>query len=1080
MTDALQIELAQLEHLMQNPAFRQDTLEVLEDYKLARLKLATSPSMDNDELLQRLSFAAALLEYLGVSLLENREDHQVDQGQIEETFKAAAELFEYVYTVSRYSDELTRQELSWALHAAFCYTLGGIAPNSQFIAAKIGEQELREITIASPYELYAEIDRLSILFLAREVLIVNRRARNLLELRDDIEHLAIEKLDSDEWGTIDIAYLAGYLHILQALNDASEYLLEGTEPKVVSVSDELASAERLFFDIHAAEEYRSVRLLRLAINRILEASIWKRLTAFKRIPKQLEYLERLARRPKPLIELWKSQVDALDAGVLDLAKNRIAISMPTSSGKTLVAEIAIIQTLTSGQPCVYVVPTRALTTEVRDILQEDIGPLGYRVASVVGTIEWHEVESEITREADVLVVTPEKLDLLIRRKDPQVMRAGLVIFDEGHNIEDKERGVRLELAVVNVKQALPLAKILLLSAVLPNTQQIANWLANGVGTAIIVDWRPTRLKPGYFTWDGMIGEVRYHDKTKIQVFRKRKKTDERFSTLRRTTAQLAKRYANLGGVLILTTSKPECEAIAESILDVLDESEINRYAGAPEITGLTMQIRREVGEGFLLERLAKSGIAYHHADLPPRVRRSLEKAIKEGSFRYIVATTTLAEGVNLPISTVIVHNLEFTQLDDKGKFIGRIPMSRRKFWNIAGRAGRALRDTEGHVILLEPDRRWPDLDLEEYLNWHLVNLEPVESILKKVFRQILRIAQDLPFETSRLLFSDEPLIEQFQVEILHAILEGYLDASQPRTIRQFVNQLLFAYQTDRDTREYRRFMEFTRAHVRHVAGRELDRQFQEYIDTSGLSINSSIKLYNKLVELGINELARLVKLRDSNGRLDDQILGDIFDIVFTLREMRPRDASKQKAVLLSWISGKPLSEIARLHFAIRKDGKGQIKDNERMLEDCSNFIYSRLTNLAPWGLYAFQQMVEYIRQHGCERLTGGAMSSSVTELLYNEELSFLPLYANFGVNDPVAAYLCLLGVERIDSLLLTKQYRETDTTLIPSLDDVKRWLVSIEADTVRERFEKAGRPFDEYLLQIYRLVQRELHATGNA
>ena len=127
MTDALQVELAKLEQLIQNPDFSQDTLEVLEDYKLARLKLATPSNMDNDKLLQRLSFAAALLEYFGVSLLEHGETRQVDQEQVEETFKTAAELFEYVYTVSKHSDELTRQELSWALHAAFCYTLGSTA-----------------------------------------------------------------------------------------------------------------------------------------------------------------------------------------------------------------------------------------------------------------------------------------------------------------------------------------------------------------------------------------------------------------------------------------------------------------------------------------------------------------------------------------------------------------------------------------------------------------------------------------------------------------------------------------------------------------------------------------------------------------------------------------------------------------------------------------------------------------------------------------------------------------------------------------------------------------------------------------
>ncbi len=1077
MADALSIEVAKLEQLNRNLDFNDDILAVLEDYKLVRLKLAP-PSDTDDKQLQRLSFSAALLEYLGVSLLVTAEPDQVDRVRIEETLNKAAELYEYIYTVSNGSDEITRQELYWGLHASLCYTLGGTAPNSQFIAAKIGGYEPREPTIISPLELYQEVDRLSILLLGREISQVVPRAQSLLGDKDNIERLAIEKLDSDEWGTPDIAYLAGYIHILQALSDAAEYLLQGAEAQAVSVGDELASAEKLFMEIHAAEEYRSTRLLRLATAQILEASIWRRLAAFTRLPRQSEYLERLASRRKPLIELWKSQLEALDAGVLDLAKNRIALSMPTSSGKTLIAEMAMIQTLTSGQPCVYVVPTRALTTEVRDTLQEDIGTLGYRVVSTVGTIEWHAVESAIIRDADILVLTPEKLDLLIRRKDPRVLQAGLVIVDEGHNIEDRERGLSLELAVVNVKQALPQARILLLSAVLPNAQQLANWLANGIGTALTIEWRPTRLKPGYFAWSDLMGEVTYQDGTRIQVLQKRTKTDKRFSTVRRTTAELAKRYASLGRVLVLTTSKPECEKIAESILHLLDESEVDSFADSPGVTRLTTQIRREIDEGFLLERLVKSGIAYHHADLPPRVRRSVEEILKEGEFQYVVSTTTLAEGVNLPISTVLVHDLKFIDFDRTGKFVGRTTMSGRKYWNVAGRAGRALRDTEGHVILIEPERRWPELDLEEYLNWHLANLEPVESRLKLFLQRVLELLPELPLETGEVLFPNEPLIEQFQVAILHAILEGYLDPSQPSTIRRFINQTLFAYQTDRETQEYRRFVEFTRRHVMHVAGRELmDRQFQEYIDSSGLSINSSLMLYDELLSLGTEGLVRLVRFRDIDGEIDDQVLNAIFGLVFSLREFRTRDLERQKAVLLSWISGKPLPALAQQHFAMKKDSKGQAVDNERMLEDCTNFVYSHLVNLTPWGLYAFQQMVEYIRLYGYERLAGGSTLQLGAELLYIEELSFLPLYAAFGVDDPVATYLCLLGVERIDSLLLTKQYREADKTPIPSLDSLKRWFAAVEADRIRVWFDEVERPSDEYLFQIHRWVRREISAS---
>jgi replicative superfamily II helicase len=224
--------------------------------------------------------------------------------------------------------------------------------------------------------------------------------------------------------------------------------------------------------------------------------------------------------------VWPSQRIALDAGLLDRSARSMAVTMPTSAGKTHIAEWAILHALAPGDDnrwrllvpdlAVYVVPTRALAAQVERYLADSLELVGLRVSSLFGSAEHVRYETELLGFTDVLVVTTEKLDLLLRNMPVLADRLRLVLVDEGHALDKSERGLRLEMLLTRIRRTTPGARVVLLSAVLPNGEDIARWLdpaADGSNQAEI-DWSPSRLRTGVFSWrgreaDGQRGAIDY-------------------------------------------------------------------------------------------------------------------------------------------------------------------------------------------------------------------------------------------------------------------------------------------------------------------------------------------------------------------------------------------------------------------------------------------------------------------------------------------------------------------------------------------------------------------------------------------
>ncbi len=194
----------------------------------------------------------------------------------------------------------------------------------------------------------------------------------------------------------------------------------------------------------------------------------------------------------------------LEQGLLDQAATAVVIDMPTSGGKTLLAQFRILQALNQFDAengwVAYVAPTRALTAQLTRRLRRDFSPIGVKVEALTGAVEVDAFEEELLKQTgdqrgfDVLVSTPEKLQLVIRNKKvPRPL--ALVVMDEAHNIESESRGMRMELLLATVKQECARANFLLLMPFVENAYKLARWLAEDARAGRAISLGTTAWKP---------------------------------------------------------------------------------------------------------------------------------------------------------------------------------------------------------------------------------------------------------------------------------------------------------------------------------------------------------------------------------------------------------------------------------------------------------------------------------------------------------------------------------------------------------------------------------------------------------
>jgi replicative superfamily II helicase len=273
-----------------------------------------------------------------------------------------------------------------------------------------------------------------------------------------------------------------------------------------------------------------------------------------------------------------------------------------------------------------------------------------------GGLEHVDHELDLLIDSHVVVATSEKLDLLMRNSPEFAERIALVIVDEGHLIGDKARGLRLELMLTRLRRRAPSARLLLTSAVVPNSDGLGGWLlpTDPERSVSNSSWSPSRLRVGVFGWQGAerhgrTGTVRYRpDDADPNFFVPRVLTQHVPPTGRHPfprdkkdiAAALVLHYQRLGPVLVGSTTRPNVESVAKALVVAHRRrrgiTRIAAFAAAveEEATGerrkLADLVDEVAGAGHQLRQMVLLGIAYHHAGLPDRLRKAFEQAYRDG------------------------------------------------------------------------------------------------------------------------------------------------------------------------------------------------------------------------------------------------------------------------------------------------------------------------------------------------------------------------------------------------------------------------------------------------------------------
>ena len=401
--------------------------------------------------------------------------------------------------------------------------------------------------------------------------------------------------------------------------------------------------------------------------------------------------------------LYPPQAEAVEAGVT--AGESLVASVPTASGKTLVAQLAMLSAVDRGGTALYIVPLRALASEKREEFSvfEDHGvTVGVATGDYENSGEW-------LADKDVIVATSEKVDSLVRNGAPWIDDLDCVVADEVHLVDDPGRGPTLEVTLAKLRRVNPAVQVVALSATVGNAADVAEWL-----DAELVDstWRPIELRKGVHYGQA----VHFGDGSQQEL---RVDSDEK-----PTAAIVRDTLADDGSTLVFVNSRRNAESaakrLANTVRDGLVPEERERLAAVAEEL-------RDVSDTETSEDLAdcvERGAAFHHAGLASDHRSLVEDAFRERLIKVVAATPTLAAGVNTPSRRVVVRDWR-RYSGDAG---GMQPLSVLEVHQMMGRAGRPGRDPYGEALLLANGHDELDELLDRYV-W--ADPEPVESKLAR-------------------------------------------------------------------------------------------------------------------------------------------------------------------------------------------------------------------------------------------------------------------------------------------------------------------------------------------------------------
>lgn len=985
-----------------------------------------------------------------------------------------ARAFEFL---ARFAEEDEKERL--LLNAAMCYHIAGYQANAQCLASLLDT----DFEIGTPMDaedaavdgVLAELFRHAVIrFLRRDIAALLPTTAEALSVVRGFQEATVRNIEAGASGVAELSSLTGHAYFHQAIADFVQYCLYGDQEQISAAYAHAEKSYRCFLKARDATLGAVTSELRTVLDQFKKRSTWFTISAHAGSllgnPVWQVYLQNLAFE-KSTVEFWLSQLTAIRSGLLT-SEDSYIVQMPTSSGKTLIAELAILGALTSreGVRCLYIAPYRALANEIENALSETLGAVGYRVSNLLGGFEFDAFQDFLLGESQVLVATPEKIDLFLRIHPEYFDSLAIVVVDEGHIVDEgvpqpdpdttlltelKQtgtlgRGPLLEFLITRLKRKVPGVRFIFLSAVMPevSARDFVNWLSKEKQGPLRIDsrQRPSRQLIAKFEWrSAENGELEYLTLARLAngrrpwvpafIRRKQYLTGELTRTGRpekrswpnirnkaQTTAMLAIRSAKADPVLVFCATKPDVRSVVDNLVTSLKYLEASNelpnqalgYVENPDLESYQLALDW-LGESHPLTQALHHGVGLHYGPLPDSVRQAVEDEFRRERIRILVSTNTLGQGVNLPVKTAIIYSVErrWPELDEHGEAeIHTEKVKKRDFWNICGRAGRAGKETEGQVIFVAMSDNDKSL-LAEFTAQ--ANLEEVDSALFRLLRALV---------DNRI--SESELIGYLDSHVLAILAEEIVDTRDEAAVREFLGTSLVGVQALRTGTDLQPLVSAIQYASAWVVDQVSDLYLRRVFASTGLRVQSCLSL-DEAARSFLSKISEdTLKNQEEQVEYSEDLLRTAFYACQDLPEMQlsrsvdyygPDDEFE---IVSRWIQGSSVGSI-----------RADLWDADKS-EDFSQYIADRVVYKLPWGFNGFLRILAH------------RMSVDLTDLPIAWQQ--LPFMIKFGVGNVVACWGSSLGISsRQLALDLAKKYQPETR---PLFADFVRWLVDLPHEFV--------------------------------
>ncbi|HYE09278.1 MAG TPA: DEAD/DEAH box helicase [Patescibacteria group bacterium] len=578
--------------------------------------------------------------------------------------------------------------------------------------------------------------------------------RNFLRLEEILNEVQLEdrtNLDEEEKESFIYTKILADA-ILQILQYIFRGQVEALNNAKIILSD-LINLSKINDESHL---WWTFRLLYLVFEEYEESSLWTVLPPIIKDEERCKaYIYANLYKKTPIVELFKSQKECINKS-LD-SDDGFVVGMPTSSGKTKIAEISIVKTLSEYPDalCIYVAPFRSLANEIENSLSNVLSAMDYMVSNLYGSSQSTQIDRQMATEANVVIATPEKIKSILRSNPDLEGRIKLIIVDEGHLVGGQSRYITSELLIEEMKIVLKknAGKLIMLSAVLPNLSDFSEWVSGNKDRMAQSTWRPSAQRFGELSfvkntvnlrWEGNPNSFNNNFiEPKLIRAERETSTGKIYKAVyfpndkKDATGSTAVKMLSMGSVLIYVGRSNMVLSQARVISRIFLEQNITHiWNNINDLRYVELTCEEAYGKDSEIYTLIKQGIVCHSSKLPTDVRQSIERLMSNGSPKIIIATSTLGQGVNIGISTVIISNVYLDQ---------DLLVDVKDFWNIAGRAGRAFIDTEGKILYAicrdnDTYTIQKQIDLKNRY-FQQENIEKAESGLFLLLRELFRISK---------------------------------------------------------------------------------------------------------------------------------------------------------------------------------------------------------------------------------------------------------------------------------------------------------------------------------------------------